>query len=202
MDGRGSGRTGGLGMLTDKCHEFHSVDLDWLRRKGYLRPGNSGKLTWSRGGSPTGNIDYRVESGGLRLTYKTRSHGGEWRDVDDLVPLVDTPTNFGGQRQWFRCLSCGNRCRILYGGSQFRCRRCHRLKYESQYEPPFARALSQAFKIRGRLGGEGGFDEPLPDKPKGMHWITYKRLQAEDQALQNAWAVGVARKFNFFDLGN
>jgi hypothetical protein len=139
MGGLGSGRSGGLGMLTDKWHEYHSVDLDWLRRKRCLRSGYSGKLTWSRGGTPTGNIDYRVEVSGLRLTYKTRSHGGEWQDVDELVPFVQTPTNFGGGRRWFECLSCRTRCRILYGGAYFRCRRCHRLKYESQYEPAWVR---------------------------------------------------------------
>ena len=45
MGGRGSGRSGGMGMLTDKCHEYHSVDIDWLRRKRYLRTGHSGNLT-------------------------------------------------------------------------------------------------------------------------------------------------------------
>jgi hypothetical protein len=33
-----------------------SVDLAWLRRKGCLRPGYSGNLTWSRCGTQTGNI--------------------------------------------------------------------------------------------------------------------------------------------------
>ena len=189
MGGRGSGRSGGLGMLTDKCHEYHSVDLDWLRRKRYLRTGYSGKLTWSRGGTPTGNIDYRVEASGLRLIYKTRSHGGEWRDVDELVPFVHTRTNFGSGRRWFECLSCRIRCRILYGGAYFRCRRCHRLKYESQYEPAWGRAASRALKIRERLGGKGGIDDPFPLRRKGMQWKTYHRLEAEYERLTNNWAA-------------
>jgi hypothetical protein len=201
MGGRGSGRSGGLGMLTVKCHEYHSVDLDWLRRKRCLRPGYSGKLTWSRGGTPTGNIDYRVEASGLRLIYKTRSHGGDWRDVDELVPFVQTRTNFGGGRRWFECLSCRTRCRILYGGAYFRCRRCHRLKYDTQYEPPFARAATRALKIRDRLGCRGGIGDPFPAKPKGMHWRTYERLQAQEERLQNAWALGIMTKWNLSDRG-
>lgn len=201
MGGRGSGRTGGLGMLTDKCHEYHSVDIDWLRRKRCLRPGCAGKLTWSRGGTRTGNIDYRIETTGLRLIYKTRSHGGAWRDVNELVPFVQTPTNFGGGRQWFKCLSCGARCRILYGGGYFRCRRCHRLKYESQYEPAFACAASRALKIREKLGGMGGLDMPFPEKPKGMHWRTYERLRNKEEHLQTAWVMGIAQKWNFFGRG-
>lgn len=189
MGGRGSGRTGGLGMLTGKCHEYHSIDIDWLRRQRYLRPGYGGKLTWSRGGTPTGNIDYRVEAEGLRLIYKTRPTGGEWRDVDELVPLVETGTNFSGRRAWFRCLSCGRRCRILYGGSHFRCRSCHRLKYESQYEPTWVRAASRALKIRQRLGCREGVDDPFPAKPKGMHVKTYRRLEAEYERLTNNWAA-------------
>ncbi len=128
MGGCGSGRHGGLSA--DKCHEYHSVDLAWLRRKGCLRPGYSGKLTWSRCGVQTGNIDYRVEAAGLRLIYRTRPMNGEWQDVNEFIPFVETATNFGGSRQWLLCPSCRRPCRILYGGSRFRCRRCYRLKYE------------------------------------------------------------------------
>ena len=34
MGGRGSGRQSGMGLLADKCHEYHSIDLAVLRRKG------------------------------------------------------------------------------------------------------------------------------------------------------------------------
>jgi hypothetical protein len=32
------------------------------------------------------------------------------------VTFAYTPTRFGGQRQWFRCLKCHRRCRKIYGG--------------------------------------------------------------------------------------
>ena len=88
-------------------------------------------------------------------------------DVREFVAFVETSTEFGGRRQWFRCLSCGNKCRILYGGAYFRCRRCYRLKYEMQYEPPFGRIAIRALKIRERLRCKGGIGEPFPPKPKG-----------------------------------
>ena len=117
---------------------------------------------------------------------------------DWSIALVETATAFGGKRQWFQCLSCNGRCRVLYGGAYFRCRRCHRLKYETQYEPPFARAATRALKIRERLGGTGGIGDIFPNKPKGMHWRTYERLQAEEERLQHGWAVGIAQKFQLF----
>jgi len=189
MGGRGSGRHGGLSA--GKCHEHHSVDLAWLRRKGYLRPGYSGSVTWSRFGQKTGFIDYRVETDGLRLIYRTRPHGGDWQGVNELIAFSATRANFGGFRKWFLCPSCSRRCRILYGGARFRCRRCYRLKYESQYEPAFGRAASRVHKLRERLGASGSLDDPFPPKPKGMHWKTYRRLEALDEHLQNQWAVGI-----------
>ncbi len=197
MGGFGSGR---YGFASAKCEEYRRIDLAWLRRNGYLHAGNSGNLTWSRGGNKTGSINYRVETGGLRLIYRTRPHGGEWHDVNELVPFVWTQTRFGGQRRWFQCMSCGRRCRILYGGSHYRCRRCHGLKYESQYEPAYQRAIDQVDKLRARVGGErGAFDEePFPPKPKGMHWKTYRRLEERYDALQGSWTVGVMQRFGLY----
>ncbi|MFM9847002.1 MAG: hypothetical protein ACKVP3_07570 [Hyphomicrobiaceae bacterium] len=115
---------------------------------------------------------------------------------------MKTETNFAGQRQWFQCLSCARRCRILYGGTLFRCRKCQGLRYETQYEPPFARAATRALKIRERLGSKGGIDDRFPDKPKRMHWQTYERLRDEAERHENAWAVGIAGKFRLGDLSD
>jgi hypothetical protein len=50
--------------------------------------------------------------------------------------------------------------------------------YGSQFETPYDRALSQARKIRARIGGPGweSLDDPFPLKPKGMRWATYDRI--------------------------
>jgi hypothetical protein len=183
-----------MGMLVDKCEDYRAVYLAALRRKGFLKPGYSGRITWSRGGSVTAWIEYRVESLGLRLIYRTRPPGGEWRDVDELFPFVYSATNFSGQRKWVQCLSCRGRCRVLYGGAHFRCRRCHGLRYESQYEPPWLRGTTRAQKIRERYGGSGSLDEPFPEKPKGMHWRTYDRLVAQDERLTAIWTRGMSER--------
>jgi hypothetical protein len=191
MGGLGSGRSAGLGLSADKCHEFHAVDLAWLKRRKLLVPGRWSTLTWSRGGTPTGSIRIAPLPSGLMLSYRHRPSDGAWQDVNETVPLVETHPKCGGVRLWFECLSCRRRCRIIYGGARFRCRRCHHLKYDTQYEQAFARAATRALKIRERLGCKGGIDEPFPDKPKGMHWKTYRRLEAQDERLQARWAAGL-----------
>lgn len=195
MGGRGSGRTASYGLSVDKCHEYHSIDLAWLRRKKLLQPGRWSSITWSRGSHQTGSIRIAVLPGGMRLAYKQRRQGDDWHDVNELVPLVKTATPFGGSRQWFQCLSCRSRCRILYGGAYFRCRRCYRLKYETQYEPSFGRAATRVLKIRQRLGSDSGIDDVFPEKPKGMHWKTYNRLRAEAEHQQDQWAAGIMQKW-------
>src|SRR5438552_3973247 len=78
--------------------------------------------------------------------------------------------------------SCGRRVAKLYGpGRYFLCRHCYSLAHASQSENAWDRALRRANKIRQRLGGDPGIDEPLPPppKPKGMWHSTYQHLQEQ-----------------------
>ena len=192
MGGRGSGRPAGRGLMTAKTHEFRSIDLTKLRRDKCLTLGATWTITWSRRGEITGSINARRTENGIRLSYSSRRYGEDWRRVEELIPLVSTPTRFGGWRLWFQCPSCGKRCRIIYGRTYFRCRRCHGLKYESQYEPAFARAASRSQSIRRRLGGTSNLQDPFPDKPKGMHWRRYDRLRAKADRLERVWIRAMA----------
>jgi len=80
---------------------------------------------------------------------------------------------------------CGRRVAILYaGGDLFACRHCYRLAYASQSEIPRNRNLSQAQKIRMRLGGSPSVFDPFPEKPPRMHWRTYERLRARAMAAE------------------
>ncbi len=185
---------------------FHSIDIAWLRRQGARNPGYSGKITWSRRGEQTGRVDYRVEQAGLRLMYSTRPRGGEWTSVNELIPFSYSESTFG-HRQWFRCTSCQRRCRILYGGSRFRCRRCVGAVYDSQYEGLPTRISDQRWKIRKRIEERGGkeiqigdLDGPFPDKPKWMHWKTYQRLRRRDRQLSLDWCAAVGAWMKRVDL--
>ncbi len=169
--------------MAETCEDYRSIDLTWLKRQNCLRFGYSGRITWSRGETVRASVGYRIEASGLRLNYRHHRHGeNQWQDVDEFIVFSRTDTAFNGQRLWFECPSCHRACGIIYGGALFLCRRCYRLKYELQYEPDFARALSRAQKIRERLGENGSLDDPFPPKPARMHARTYLRLKESYEA--------------------
>jgi hypothetical protein len=196
LGGTGSGRQSSLGFLTGTTNDYKSIDLAWLRREKLLEVGCQTTITWSRNRTKTGSVGLTILSGGIRLVYRTRCSGGDWEDINDFIRFVWTATQFGGERRWFQCPSCEQRCRIIYGGSYFRCRRCFGLRYETQYEPGFARAATAALKVRDRLGSRGGIDEPFPPKPKGMHWKTYERLLRKDEELLRQWGMGIKSRWS------
>jgi len=77
-------------------------------------------------------------------------------------------------------------------------RRCHGQKYQSQYEQDCDRAIAQANRIRERLGDTffTACDcDLLPDKPKRMRWTSYRRFEADYQALQMRWKKGPMDRF-------
>jgi hypothetical protein len=94
------------------------------------------------------------------------------------------------------CPSCTRRCRLLYGGTYFRCRLCVGAYYESQYETAPYRALRRRWRIRKRIedrSGDGwpfGLDDGFPPRPPRMHRRTFERLEALDAELARAGKKG------------
>lgn len=88
---------------------------------------------------------------------------------------------------------------ILFGGSIFACRHCHKLAYECQRETDDDRAMRRADTIRRRLGWEAGIANPEGGKPKGMHWRTFERLKAEHDAFANASWAGMAERLGLMN---
>ena len=177
MGGWGSGRRSSNYTTED----MRSLDVRRLQRDGLLKQGLSCTLTWSRHGQKTGAIQIRTNGNSLSLTYQTQRSGGEARQMDYPVALEWTQCTYGGERVWFRCPAqgCGRRVAILYGGSVFACRHCHRLAYSSQRDRFPDRHALRADRVRKKLGWELGKFTISHDKPKGMHWKTFNRLTAE-----------------------
>jgi hypothetical protein len=164
-----------------------------------LTPGRISTLTWSLGGDRLGSITLAAQQDGVRLLYRMKDDNGAPVEVNELVRFAFTATRFGGQRQWFRCLKCHQRCRKIYGGRYFRCRRCYRLRYASQSEDVSQRALRRADKIAKRLHdmwrGTTVEEYEFPPKPPRMRWGTYRRLEQQFDRLQDRWGVTVMARF-------
>jgi hypothetical protein len=182
MGGFGSGRPSG--SRRDTVESCRWIDVNRLHREECLRPGWSGGWQWSRDGDKVASITLRAEADRLHLSYRVRSPGSEWQDVDETVRIVRQHCRFGGTRPYFICpavkngVSCARRVAKLYGlGRYFVCRHCYRLSYASQSEGEWDRAVRRASKIRQRLGGEPFAREIFPVRPKGMWRRTYERFR-------------------------
>jgi len=161
-----------------------SIDVNRLHREGCLRVGWMGSWQWTRDGEKVASIHLRAEHDRLHLSYRVRSVGEEWADVDETVRIVRVACRFGGTRPYFICpgvvngIACGRRVAKLHGsGRYFLCRHCYRLAYASQSEGAWDRAIRRVSKISQRLGADHGIDDPFPQKPKGMWQRTYERLR-------------------------
>lgn len=201
MGGQGSGRYHYTGAR-DKTDDYRQLDVRCLQREGLLTPGLSYACQWSHHMIKIASIGIRVELDRIILTYRHRSAGEEWQEKEYFVLIDWTDCNYGGQRAWFLCpmAGCGRRVAILYGGSIFACRRCHRLVYQSQRENMIDRKAGKAEKIRKRLKWQAGILNHTGDKPKGMRWKTYWRLHSEHHKLSQAafalvlQSLGLGRK--------
>lgn len=200
MGGIGSGRRGyGRKGTVDECL---AIDVNWMRRQGLLRPGAAGKLTWTRGGRPSGDIQYTTESERLLLRFRHRSRGGEWEDTEQPLPLEWSPCRFGGVRPWFRCPGVvnGKRCRrrvlkVYSGGRYFLCRGCYSLAYHCQSEGKLDRLFRRADKLRRAMGSNYCLDEPPPFRPRGMHQRSYRRRLEAIERADRLLAMAVEARF-------
>jgi hypothetical protein len=177
----------------DTVESCRSIDVRQWHRDGLLKPGILFSWAWWHDETKAATITVRTEHNEVVLSYRYRVQGGDWQDVEETIPLTWTVCNYGGQRPWFQCpeVRCGRRVAILYGaGRYFLCRYCYDLAYESTREPTHGRLRSKAQKIRRRLGDSASLDDPLPPKPKYMHWKTYWRLCREAKGAElQAWVA-------------
>ncbi len=190
MGGFGSGRSG----WHRKVEAFLCLNVDQVRRRGFLAPGTACLWTWTWTTGDKASIGLQALASALRLDFRVRSGGEDWRDVVQVVDLEHTPCHYGGTRPWFRCPRCGRRVAKLFGGALFLCRKCHGLAYRSQSETFSDRCFRRANKLRNRLGGEPGVDRYVP-KPKWMRWATYDLLAGEIRELDNAGLLAAAARF-------
>ena len=169
MGGYGSGRRSN----NPKIEDCNSIDANQLNRDGCLKSGWCGTTTWSRNSVKTSSIGMHASNNSLHLSYCTEEYG----TVSQSVTIERLPCRFGGSRAYFRCM-CNKRVVKLYAaGKHFRCRHCYHLPYSSKNESQLDRAIRHRNKQRRRLSGNIGLEASMAQKPKGMWWRTYQRLQ-------------------------
>jgi hypothetical protein len=164
-----------------RCEAHESVDLSWLSHGG--RYDHQTPRVWKY--SDVGlKIAAYPEPWAVVLEVEGHSH---------RIALSYTETRFGGRRPWFTCPGCLTHRRVLYYQQQgFACRACFDLRYTSEVEDVLSRASRQRRRILEKVGGhDPGRDFPV--KPKGMHWKTYRALEAKAEAYLKAFAIGVAK---------
>ena len=182
-----------------------TLDLPRMLRTGSLVPGVHlrGRLHWTRrsDGSEVASLGYEADlrhadDAWMQLHYR---HNDEPRDY--RIWLETTRPNFGGIRWWFTCPLTARRVSMLHlpsGAPKFGCRQAYGLAYRSQNEDRSDRLASRAHKLRERIGGEPGFSQPMPPKPKGMHWKTFHRIREEIWDLEEASLLAMAQKIPGF----
>lgn len=200
MGGYGSGRQWHLGAK-ETTTDYRELDVNYLNKNKCLRAGVSSTLAWSRRGKCTGSIGINSDSNHITLNYRHQRTGQDWETIEYPVGLAWTECHFGGQRPWFICPAkgCGRRVGKLYGGRVFACRHCYRLAYPCQREAEDDRAINRADKIRDRLGWMPGILNFKGCKPKGMHWSTFERLEAEHDAFVAKAFAGIASRLDLLD---
>ncbi len=119
---------------------------------------------------------------------------------DETLDVTYTACRYGGRRAWFICskLGCGKRVAVLYDAPKgFRCRHCQHLGYRCQREQPYDRLLRRSRRVRAKVGGTVSLIDPLPPKPKGMHWTTYVEVLKRENQLWGQVSDAAQRRDSF-----
>ncbi len=168
MGGLNSGRYGWRAVIEAQ----QRIDVRELRRQG--------QLTLRSGERPVALTVLHSDDSETRGLRLTRLH-----------------CRFGGWRYYLHCPRCARRVEILLlaGGRTWGCRRCLRLRYESQGLAFGDRCQRRADKLRERVAIDDG--EYL-HKRKWLRWRTFNRACERADGLQQiadgAFVVRIARR--------
>ena len=184
MDGRGRWSRG------NKKHTTGDYNQLTIKSFADLTKPRRGSLTWTRTsyfGERKSSISYSIEQPGVQLQYSSDNQA-----YDYLVRVTTTTPYYGGLRYWWLCPRCGRRVSVLYGGGLFLCRTCHGLTYATSQASKgdyCDRISNRLGAIRHKLKATGTLNDPLPSKPKWMHYRTYGRLSVEYYRLKKLFEI-------------
>ena len=162
-----------------------------LRESGFFPPvdGTRGRFEWtfSRFEERRTSIGFAIYDNFLHRCWILNLYYHRLNPMEgtselktQLVLLQTTRPNYGGVRYWLTCPFCGSKAAKLYlppSETEFACRSCHDLVYQSQRESSWMRAERRAQRILRRVGGGPSILDLFTPKPKHMHWDTYLSLE-------------------------
>jgi hypothetical protein len=174
------------------CENFKTIDVREWHRDGDLVPGKTFRHSWVHGSEPAGSVSVRVTRESLTMIGWWVDDQGKRDLFEQRIRITWTECRFGGERPWLMCnglpgaRACERRVAKLYQDDfpAFACRRCHNLRYASQYDRPAIHKLRTAQKIRERLRGSLDIFDPFPDRPRYMHRETYLRWRRLGKAAE------------------
>jgi hypothetical protein len=80
-----------------------------MRAQGYLQPGWSGMVHWSRREERFASVSIEAADGQITLRYKTCPRGDEWQHRHYPVAVEWMPCPFGGNSIWFAVIAANTR---------------------------------------------------------------------------------------------
>lgn len=168
MGGFGSGRTG----WRPKAEDLPALDIRDLKRRGRLVPVKIFESTWTWGSARKMSVFVTVLHGAVALSYSM-----DGRTISERIELTWTPCNYGGERPWFVCPSCGRRAAVLFCDTRFLCRLCNDVAYASEAGGVMDRLCRKRDNLLQLLGGKPEDFVDFVPRPAGMHRRTYRKIK-------------------------
>lgn len=134
---------GFVGKRKKTTDEALEVEIGFILRHSSEHLAKSGlawlPMVWSnRRGDEVGSASIIVFHDRCTFVYQPANSKESYQQCHFPALFEWTDCNFGGQRPWFKCPMCRERCRFLYarGGRYegFACRICQNLSYISQQQ--------------------------------------------------------------------
>lgn len=166
---RGGSRFGaGRPAYKAKAELSLSLDIRELKRQGYLNCFTPFSWHWTTNHDDhVGSATIHVRGDMLSLSYTISG-----RYIENLLQINAMPCYFGGERLWFACPQCRDRCARVFlnrRNGKYACRKCVGITYYSQSEDAMDRAWRKQNKLERKL-------DKYWMKPKGMHQRTHTKL--------------------------
>jgi hypothetical protein len=170
----GSRSSAGRPAIRRKCEQTPSLDIRKLLRRGLLKAGQSYRWYWSSGADRVGSVNVLVLPDRVILSDQRTTNGGpQWAEHTVWIERV---AGGYGSRRMFACPQCGQRCAIVYFGSNsVACRTCLRLAFVSESKDAIDRLWLRQRRIERRLAGLDKIWDGW-SRPRGMHQTTFSRL--------------------------